>query len=70
MENRKIKEQIKMPSLSTEKRFQKIFVNNKWEVVDTNNENKTVYKGDDYEDVKIACYNLNKKFYLDGVICH
>ena len=30
-----IKEQVKMPSLSTERRFQTICVNNKWEVVDT-----------------------------------
>ena len=62
-----IKEQIKMPSLSTERRFQKICVNNKWEVIDTHNENKTRYKGA-YEDVMIACHNLNKKFYRDGVI--
>ena len=56
-----------MPSLSTERRFQKICVNNKWEVVDTHNENRTRYKGA-YEDVMIACHNLNKKFYRDGVI--
>ena len=62
-----IKEQVKMPSLSTERRFQKICVNNKWEVVDTHNENRTRYKGA-YEDVMIACHNLNKKFYRDGVI--
>jgi len=62
-----IKEQIKMPSLSTERRFQMICVNNKWEVIDTHNENKTRYKGA-YEDVMIACHNLNKKFYRDGVI--
>jgi len=62
-----IKEQVKMPSLSTERRFQKICVNNKWEVIDTHNENKTRYKGA-YEDVMIACHNLNKKFYRDGVI--
>ena len=46
---------------------QKICVNNKWEVIDTHNENKTRYKGA-YEDVMIACHNLNKKFYRDGVI--
>jgi hypothetical protein len=62
-----IKEQVKMPSLSTERRFQMICVNNKWEVVDTHNENKTLYKGA-YEDVMIACHNLNKKFYRDGAI--
>jgi hypothetical protein len=62
-----IKEQVKMPSLSTDRRFQKICINNKWEVIDTHNENKTRYKGA-YEDVMIACHNLNKKFYRDGVI--
>jgi hypothetical protein len=62
-----IKEQVEMPSLSTERRFQKICENNKWEVIDTHNENKTIYKGS-YEDVCIACHNLNKKFYRDGVI--
>ena len=40
---------------------------NNWEVIDTHNENKTRYKGA-YEDVMIACHNLNKKFYRDGVI--
>lgn len=62
-----IREYVEMPSLSTERRFQKICVNNKWEVIDTHNENKTRYKGD-YEDVCIVHHNLNKKFYRDGVI--
>jgi hypothetical protein len=61
-----IKEQVVMPSLS-ERRFQKICVNNKWEVIDTHNENKTRYKGA-YEDVMIACHNLNKKFYLENPV--
>jgi hypothetical protein len=62
-----IKEQVEMPSLSTDRRFQKICENNKWEVIDTHNENKTRYKGA-YEDVMIACHNLNKKFYRDGAV--
>lgn len=61
-----IKEKVKMPILN-KRRFKKVFVNNKWEVVDCHNKNKTRYKGS-FEDVAISCYNLNKKFYRDGVI--
>lgn len=62
-----ITEQVQMPSLSSDRRFQKICENNKWEVIDTHEDNKTLYKGK-FEDVDLACHNLNKKFYRDGKI--
>lgn len=62
-----IKEHVEMPSQSNERRFQKAFIDNKWEVIDTHNDGKTRYKGS-YEDVLIACHNLNKKFYRDGTV--
>lgn len=60
-----IKEQVDMPSLNSKRRFQNIFMDNKWEVIDTHNENKSRYKGS-YENVMIACHNLNKKFYKEN----
>lgn len=60
-----ITEQVDMPSY-TERRYQKKCSNNKWEVIDTHNENITRYKGN-YENVMIAWHNLNKKFYRDSV---
>lgn len=62
-----ITEQVQMPSLSLDRRFKKIFDNNKWEVIDTHEDNKTRYKGK-FEDVALVCHNLNKKFYRDGKI--
>jgi hypothetical protein len=55
-----ITEKIEMPDL-LKRRFQKDCINNKWFVFDT--EKKEVrYKGK-FEDVSIACHNLNKKHY-------
>ncbi len=58
-----ITEQVEMPNL-TERRFQKICKNNKWSVIDTHNKNVIRYKGV-FENVALACHNLNKKFYRD-----
>lgn len=56
---------VKMPETAL-RRYQREFKCTgsgiKWWVVDTENENKIVFKGR-YEDVCIACYNLNKKHY-------
>lgn len=57
-----IKEQIRMPLEN--RRFQTICENNKWKAIDTQSENKIVFKGS-FEDVVIACHNLNKKYYRD-----
>ena len=57
-----IKDSVEMPELN-KRRFQKEFENNKWFVLDTEI-NKPVFKGK-FEDVSLACYNLNKKFYRD-----
>lgn len=55
-----ITEKIEMPDLD-KLRFKKECSNNKWFVIDT--ETKTVrYKGK-FEDVAVACHNLNKKYY-------
>lgn len=55
-----IKEEVKMPDLD-KRRFQKEYKNNNWFVRDTET-NKFFYKGK-FEDVCLACHNLNKKFY-------
>ena len=57
-----IKEQVKMPSLSTERRFQKICINNKWEVIDTHNENKCRSKST-YVNVLMNIHNSSKRVY-------
>lgn len=62
-----IKEKLEITVPVSKRRFQNIFKNNKWEVIDTHNKNITRYKGA-YEDVVIACHNLNKKFYLDKLL--
>ncbi len=56
-----ITEKVQMPSIS-DRRFQKDCKNNKWVVVDTDT-GDVVYKGK-FEDVCLACHNLNKKHYL------
>ena len=53
--------QVDMPPLN-ERRYKYEAKNNKWWVIDTDNENKIIYKGG-YENVMIACHNLNKKHY-------
>jgi len=60
-----IKEHIEMP-ISSERRYQIIAPNNKWQVIDTHNDNKTRYKGA-YKNVCIACHNLNKNFYRENL---
>lgn len=50
---------VDMPS--SNRRFKKDFVKNKWIVVDTRNESVR-YKGK-FEDVVLACHNLNKNYY-------
>jgi hypothetical protein len=58
-------EPVKMPPL-TLRRFQKEFKNNKWLVIDTN-DNSIRYKGS-FENVMLACHNLNKEYYKNIVI--
>jgi len=55
-----ISEEVEMPKLS-DRRYRKTFTNNKWKVIDTK-DNSTRYKGK-FEDVAVACHNLNKKEY-------
>lgn len=57
-----IKEYVELPKLS-ERKFQKQLdtANNKWYVLDTDS-GKSVYKSN-YENVSLACHNLNKKYY-------
>lgn len=63
-----ITEHVEMPELD-KRRYQKNCVNphtikqDKWVVIDTQ-DNSIRYKGA-FEDVAIACHNLNKKFYRD-----
>jgi len=65
-----ITEEVEMPDIY-QRRFQKECKNfehrnEEWSVIDT--ETNTVrYKGK-FENVVLACYNLNKKFYRDGQI--
>ena len=56
-----IKEEVQMPN---NKKYKVDKVKNRWVVVDTKNNDAVRYKGY-YEDVVIACHNLNKKHYLD-----
>lgn len=58
-------EQIEMPPLNL-RRFQKESKNNKWTVIDTN-DNSIRYKGS-FENVMLACHNLNKEHYKKTVI--
>lgn len=63
-----IREQVEMPK-SSECRYQKDCKNpgsrsEKWFVMDTLT-NAVRYQGK-FEDVAIACHNLNKKYYRDG----
>jgi hypothetical protein len=51
---------VEMPP-GKERRYQTDCKNNKWQVIDTQ-DNSVRYKGS-YENVVIACHNLNKKFY-------
>ncbi len=55
-----ITEPVEMPRLN-DRRYQTKVKNNKWWVVDTS-DNSIRYKGK-YENVAIACHNLNKKHY-------
>lgn len=62
-----IKEQIVMP-ISDDRRYQKDCKNfgsrsEKWFVIDTMT-NTVRYQGK-FEDVALACHNLNKKYYRD-----
>lgn len=55
-----ITEKVDMPPV-TERRYRKECKNNKWTVLDT--ESHTIrYKGS-YENVVLACHNLNKAHY-------
>lgn len=56
-------EHVEMPPVS-ERRYQKQFKNNKWSVIDTQNDNALRYEGE-YRNVMIAWHNLNKKHYRD-----
>ncbi len=58
-----IVEEVEMPDFGKRK-FQKNFDNNKWSVIDTET-NNVRYKGK-FEDVCLACHNLNKKYYRDN----
>ncbi len=55
-----ITEPVVMPPLK-DRRYQKECNNNKWTVVDVV-DNSIRYKGS-YENVVLACHNLNKNFY-------
>ncbi len=57
-----ITEPVEMLPLN-ERRYQTEVKNNKWWVVDTQ-DGSIRYKGK-YENVVIACHNLNKKFYKE-----
>ncbi len=59
-----IKQEVEMPRLPTHRRYRTMCIRDKWKVIDTHNNDETCYKGS-YENVMIACYNLNKKFYLE-----
>lgn len=62
-----ITEEVVMP---TEKRYVKNAnhaESKKWWVEDTHNNNAIVFKGK-FEDVVIACHNLNKKFYKNNPV--
>lgn len=54
---------VEMPTIS-ERRYKKTFFGNKWHVIDTV-DNSTRYTGK-FEDVSLACHNLNKKHYRDN----
>ena len=56
-------EDVKMPSLYKRK-FKKGEKNDKWFVIDTESD-IVVFKGK-FEDVCLAWYNLNKKYYLEN----
>jgi hypothetical protein len=56
-----ITEPVEMPTEVSQRRFKKMFVNNRWKVLDCI-EKKIVYIGK-FEDVALACHNLNKKHY-------
>lgn len=61
-----ITEKIKVITLQgKDKRFIKKHLNNKWVVLDTDNEDNIIYRGS-FEDASLACYNLNKKHYRDS----
>jgi len=55
-----IKEDVVMPPI-TERRYRKKCEKNKWFVFDTHR-NEVRYNGK-FDDVSVACYYLNKKFY-------
>ena len=55
-----IKEDVAMPPIA-DRRYRKKCEKNKWFVFDTER-NEVRYKGK-FEDVSIACYNLNKNHY-------
>ncbi len=55
-----IKEEVIMPPLK-DRRYKKDCKNNKWFVIDTQ-DGSIRYKGS-YENVALACHNLNKGFY-------
>ncbi len=57
-----IKEAVEMPPMN-DRRFQKECRNGKWMVIDTQ-DNSIRYKGS-FDNVLLACHNLNKKYYLE-----
>lgn len=59
-----ITQKVDMPELKN-RRFQKYFLNNIWFVEDALKKSIR-YKSKNYENVSIACHNLNKKFYQKG----
>ena len=59
-----IKEKVDMPPLN-DRKFQNEHKNNKWFVLDTET-NLVVFKGK-FEDVCVACHNLNKKHYRKNI---
>lgn len=56
-------EPVQMPPIN-ERRYQMVCKNNKCKVIDKHNANADRYKGT-YENVVLACHNLNKQFYQE-----
>jgi len=60
-------EAVAMPPIA-DRRFQKQCKNNRWSIIDTQ-DNSVRYKGS-FENVMLACHNLNKNFYKTNPIAH
>lgn len=60
-----ITEKVEMPEFS-KRRFQIECKKSQWQVIDMDTDSLR-YKGK-YEEVVIACHNLNKKHYRDSVV--